>query len=169
MTVHTAKRLQGLVDAGLSLSVIADHEDMSYNAVRAKLYKHGLKAKPTDFGMLRHEVMGMKSDEAVEYLLSVIENLAASFQSETHEIDTWGHFTPHVRKLLITLYEAEGRTLSKSAIMDAMYSMKMHDAPDEKIVDVYVCKARKRLNPEIAELKTHWGVGYSLCIKGRVS
>ena len=50
---------------------------------------------------------------------------------------------------------------SKDAIMAALYWDK--DEPgEEKIIDVLVCKIRKKLNPYGIDIKTHWGRGYYL-------
>jgi DNA-binding response OmpR family regulator len=35
----------------------------------------------------------------------------------------------------------------------------------EKIIDVYVCKIRKKVKAIGVEIVTHWGAGYSLALK----
>ena len=50
---------------------------------------------------------------------------------------------------------------SKDAIMAALYWDK--DEPgEEKIVDVLICKIRKKIKPYGIDIKTHWGRGYYL-------
>jgi DNA-binding response OmpR family regulator len=50
---------------------------------------------------------------------------------------------------------------SKDAIMAALYWDK--DEPgEEKIIDVMVCKIRKKLKPHGIDIKTHWGRGHYL-------
>ncbi len=44
---------------------------------------------------------------------------------------------------------------------EAIYGMDS-DPPYEKIVDVFVCKLRKKLKPHGVEIKTMWGQGYFL-------
>lgn len=39
----------------------------------------------------------------------------------------------------------------------ALYSADADDPPDEKILDVWICKMRKKLAPHGIEIKTHWG------------
>lgn len=53
---------------------------------------------------------------------------------------------------------------TKDAIMAALYSNRPSagDVPDIKIVDVFVCKMRKKLRPFGVEIQTVWGQGYSL-------
>lgn len=52
---------------------------------------------------------------------------------------------------------------SKQALMDALYSDKPDgDEPEIKIVDVFICKLRKKLRPYGIEIQTIWGRGYAL-------
>lgn len=51
---------------------------------------------------------------------------------------------------------------TKAGIMLAMYSDRPGDMPDTKIVDVFVCKLRKKLSPFGVEVLTVWGQGYRL-------
>lgn len=50
---------------------------------------------------------------------------------------------------------------TKQSILDALYFNDI-DAAEAKIVDVFVCKARKKLRPFAIEIETLWGVGYRL-------
>jgi two-component system cell cycle response regulator CtrA len=53
--------------------------------------------------------------------------------------------------------------VTKEAMYQAMYAM--HDdgsLPDLKMVDVWVCKLRKKLKPFGIQILTVWGRGYSL-------
>ena len=63
-------------------------------------------------------------------------------------------------KVLVILADANG-TLSQTEILRAMYG-KRPDMPEEKMIDVLVCKARKkmsRLHPGLF-IETVWGEGY---------
>lgn len=51
---------------------------------------------------------------------------------------------------------------TKSGLMLAMYSDRVDDEPEMKIVDVFVCKLRRKLRPFSIEIRTVWGQGYSL-------
>lgn len=46
--------------------------------------------------------------------------------------------------------------------MMAMYSDRVDVEPEIKIVDVFVCKLRKKLKPFGVSIVTVWGHGYSL-------
>jgi two-component system cell cycle response regulator CtrA len=50
---------------------------------------------------------------------------------------------------------------SKSQMMDELYGDAILQ-PEIKIIDVLVCKIRKKLKPFGIEISTHWGRGYYL-------
>lgn len=69
------------------------------------------------------------------------------------------------------LTASEARTLatllerpecSKDAIMSALYRDDGREEPEMKIVDVFVCKLRKKLAPYGFPIQTIWGHGYKL-------
>ena len=51
---------------------------------------------------------------------------------------------------------------TKEAIMAALYYSQGRDEAEIKIVDVFVCKIRKKLRPFGVGIKTVWGLGYEL-------
>ena len=55
----------------------------------------------------------------------------------------------------------EGRVLSQQQLIARIY-WQADEEPDAKIIDVYVCKIRKRLKPLGVEIQTIWGKGYRL-------
>jgi two-component system cell cycle response regulator CtrA len=69
-------------------------------------------------------------------------------------------FTPKEYQIFEVLALRRGICLSKQALMDNLYNGT--DDPAEKIVDVFICKIRKKLHdagaPDI--IKTRWGTGY---------
>lgn len=52
--------------------------------------------------------------------------------------------------------------LTKEQIMTALYSDRPNEIPEQKIVDVFVCKMRPKLEPFGITIETVWGHGYSL-------
>lgn len=69
------------------------------------------------------------------------------------------------------LTSSEGRVLSclvhrefatKPQIMMAVYADRFDEEPEPKIVDVFVCKIRKKLRPHGVVISTVWGQGYRL-------
>lgn len=51
---------------------------------------------------------------------------------------------------------------TKQSIMLAMYSDRIDVEPEIKIVDVFICKMRRKLKPFGIEIATIWGQGYAL-------
>lgn len=56
---------------------------------------------------------------------------------------------------------------TKTSIMAALYSDKPDDYVDPKIVDVFVCKMRKKLRAFKVDIATVWGQGYALADRQR--
>lgn len=66
-------------------------------------------------------------------------------------------------EILKLLSQRKGMTLSKETILNQLYGGM--DVPNEKIVDVFICKLRKKLGSEIdanSYIKTVWARGYEL-------
>jgi len=62
-----------------------------------------------------------------------------------------------------TLMLRKGSALSKEVLLDRLYGG--IDEPEQKIIDVFVCKLRKKLTAATGEqyIKTVWGRGYEIC------
>lgn len=74
--------------------------------------------------------------------------------------------TGHEVLLLQRLAEVFPRLLSKEAALDWMYQFTGEgDEPEIKIIDVYICKARKKLEPIGVRIDTLWGKGYALAVE----
>jgi two-component system cell cycle response regulator CtrA len=50
----------------------------------------------------------------------------------------------------------------KSTFMTALYGDEADDPPEEKIIDVMICKMRKKLVPFGIMIETSWGEGFSM-------
>lgn len=71
----------------------------------------------------------------------------------------WG-LTKNEGRLLGVLLERE--LVTKDTAMAALYRDRGESEPEIKIVDVFICKARKKLKPFGIAIDTRWGVGYSM-------
>jgi two-component system cell cycle response regulator CtrA len=71
----------------------------------------------------------------------------------------WG-LTVLEARLFGALLERE--LLTKDAAMAALYRDRGDDEPEMKIIDVFVCKLRKKLRPYGMTIETRWGVGYEM-------
>ena len=79
------------------------------------------------------------------------------------------HLTKKENDLLLLLARRKGSLVSRDQMMDALYSASPDDAPERKIIDVFICKIRKKLNDLAVDhpilgsvIETVWGRGYRL-------
>lgn len=72
--------------------------------------------------------------------------------------------------LLAALMQAGGAVKSKEQLLAAAYADRygLGEEPDIKIIDVFVCKLRKKLAPHGIQVETVWGRGYLLPQESRV-
>lgn len=70
------------------------------------------------------------------------------------------HLTGKEYGLLELLMLRQGASLTKAAILDHLYGGR--DEPEMKIVDVFVCKLRKKLGIGGGQIATDWGRGYRM-------
>lgn len=75
--------------------------------------------------------------------------------------DLVGKFTGLERRLFNFLRSKEGEIISVDSIMDGLYSAN-DDAPQPKIVDVVICRVRKKLRGSAFIVETHSGKGRKL-------
>lgn len=69
--------------------------------------------------------------------------------------------------LFEALWSARPRTMSKEQLLAALYGLRPESEEAEiKIIDVFVCKARKKLVPLGVNIETAWGVGYRIVNPG---
>jgi len=62
----------------------------------------------------------------------------------------------------IFLFLLCGKVRIKEQIWNMLYSINSDDAPSETIIDVFVCKLRKKLDTFGIKIRTVWGRGYQL-------
>lgn len=63
--------------------------------------------------------------------------------------------------IVAALWKAAPNVATKERLMIAVYGLRS-DVPDEKIIDVLICKARRRLAHFDIRIETHWGLGYRM-------
>ncbi len=91
-------------------------------------------------------------------------DLAVNF--DTQSVEVCGkrlHVTPSEYGILKLLCQRQGKEVRKEAILNHLYAGR--DEPDVKIVDVFVCKLRKRLTEASGGenyIQTVWSRGYLL-------
>lgn len=74
------------------------------------------------------------------------------------------NITHHEAHLLSLLYAKRGGTVSRNGLMDAMYAGP-DDEPNIKIIDVWVCKLRRKIGAQT--ILTLYCMGYGLSPEGQ--
>jgi DNA-binding response OmpR family regulator len=68
------------------------------------------------------------------------------------------------------IWSSQPRTVSREKLMTEAYWRRSDDEePEIKIIDVFVCKLRKKLLPLGVVIDTVWGRGYRILPQGRAS
>lgn len=120
----------------------------------------------------RRKVSQLPKDQVVEENLQLrkllLELQCGTLDTKRHELRVQYNLhklTGAEERLFWLLFEAKGRPLLKEPIFQAMYWEHLADQPDIKIVDVFICKLRKKLrNLKVPfRIETIWGRGYLLC------
>jgi two-component system, cell cycle response regulator CtrA len=90
--------------------------------------------------------------------------LAVNLDAQTVEVDgARVHLTGKEYAMLELLSLRKGTTLTKEMFLNRLY--RGMDEPEIKIIDVFICKLRKKLSHACAGenyIETVWGRGYSL-------
>lgn len=76
--------------------------------------------------------------------------------------------TGHEAMLLQRLADVFPRMLGKEALLEWMYQINPDKEPEIKIIDVYVCKIRRKVTPLGIRIDTFWGKGYALAPDSRL-
>ena len=95
--------------------------------------------------------------------------LAEAIDEDAHIIVSNGRFAAFTESefaIFSALYSAPGRLKTKEQLLYAV-SSHIDEAPEIKIIDVYVCKIRKKLKGLNLVIDTVWGDGYRLISKGK--
>jgi len=95
-----------------------------------------------------------------EQLREHIHYLEGLLKKGTDAIPPEWRLTGIEAKIYLAL--ARGGLVSKEQILESAYYDRADDPPEIKIVDVFICKLRKKLKPYGVQITTIWGVGYRL-------
>lgn len=71
-------------------------------------------------------------------------------------------FTKTEYEMLLLLRNHRPNVISKDRFMQRLYLLRPDDPPDEKIIDVLICKIRHKLEGMNFNIETAWGRGYRL-------
>lgn len=156
--------------SGVHLSQLARDIGCSRGAVQRAEEKYGVTIlrlphgvlRPIGFSGFRQAVQDMAPLDAVNFLLDVLGNLVGALPDGRADIG-WPdvHLAPGERAILQILFRHEGRVVSRDAIMDALYGHSP-DAPEAKILNVFVCRLRPKVAGRGVTIATTYGVGWTL-------
>jgi len=102
----------------------------------------------------------MRQQQEIETLRERVRQLEDALVPEAVSVPIEWQLTAHEARLFAFLTTRDVAT--KPAIMQALYSDRADEDPEIKIVDVFVCKLRKKVKPFGVDIETVWGRGYSL-------
>ena len=71
-------------------------------------------------------------------------------------------FTHMEARLFLVLKRSPNQTCGKEALLARLYANRIDDMPDVRMVDVWVCKMRKKLANTTWRIETIWGEGYQI-------
>lgn len=108
----------------------------------------------------------MSSEEQIELLKETISRLEGQVHALQEALT--GDITPHVafgltptEATIFSILVHRGKS-TKTQIWNALYGLRPDDGAEMKIVDVLVCKARKKLSKFGIRIETLWGFGYAI-------
>ncbi|PSM18237.1 helix-turn-helix domain-containing protein [Nitratireductor sp. StC3] len=105
------------------------------------------------------EARARELQKQVDDLEFMVDNLQSALTK--HASPYIANLTGNEAKIAQLLRERSPNAVDKSAIFDLLYAFRHDDeTPESKIVDVYICKARRKLSPLGIEIETVWGRGY---------
>jgi two-component system cell cycle response regulator CtrA len=114
--------------------------------------------------MARIQAIVRRSKGHSESTISIGEKLTVNLDTRTVETESRSiHLTSKEYGILELLVLRKGSILTKEMFLNHLYGGM--DEPDLKIIDVFVCKLRKKLAKEtggVNYIDTVWGRGYTL-------
>ncbi|AJD83149.1 CzcR-like response regulator [Paracoccus phage vB_PmaS-R3] len=119
-------------------------------------------------GLILHamqEMQGSHADEPDEEETTAKERLSFVVADNIRDVSplmTELGLTHREARLFLILQRSAGQMCSKETLLTRLYHDQIDDAPDVKIIDVFVCKTRKKLIGSSWRIDTIWGEGYRL-------
>lgn len=101
--------------------------------------------------------------DRIEFLEERIRQLEEALMPSTVVVPVEYQLTANEARVFAHLASRDVGT--KQSIMMALYSDRSEE-PEIKIVDVFVCKLRRKLRPFGVHIETIWGQGYRLARPG---
>ena len=163
-TPEEAATIEQMCAERLTPAEIGAQLERSGEAIRHYLNRRGMSAGgPKDRSAVRRNVENMRPLEAVEYLLSILEDEVPPGPPPNPLASVNVDLTITERRVLLMLIERAPGIVTSAAVMRHLYlGRSIDEEPDRKIVGVFVCKLRRKTKRLPFRIITHWGQGYSL-------
>lgn len=100
---------------------------------------------------------------------STITELPLTILVERNMVVAGGRFvvlTTSEMQVLERLAQAFPRPVGREQLFDWLYQLRPNEVPEIKILDVLICKIRKKVEPLGLRIDTLWGRGYGLAALG---
>lgn len=128
-------------------------------ALKVMDYEHRMRKLR---GMNDHIGEILRLETTIDELRDEIRDLKKAFAGSEWVMPTkYLGLTGGEADLLRLFYSNRGKVVTKSGMYVALYSDREPDrSPDPKIIDVFVCKLRAKLQRWDIKIETVWGTGY---------
>ena len=160
--IDIARELQ----AGVPMAVIAKRAARPVNAAYQAAKRRGIDLTHgfgTDISEIRREALKLEPEEAVEFLLYVLEAqfpyLGTDIPPELEPVAD--AMTPQELTLAVALFEAAPRLVSNDTLYAAMCERHASgEMPQPSVLRVVICRIRAKLPASLGRIETMWGRGY---------
>jgi len=104
----------------------------------------------------------MSRDELIDYCYSLEARLSVDNEMQSAQVvaNFKNAFDLSVKEAEVLATLASGKTCSKEYLHTVLYSTRGDDAPELKIIDVFICKIRNKVARYGVKIQTSWGIGY---------
>ena len=162
--LEVLRRLRAAKD-GTPVLILSGLDDIGIKSKGLNLGADDYLIKPFDNRELVARIKAvLRRDQGHDDAIVSIGDLTVNFDTQSVEVGGKRvHVTPNEYGILELLCKRQGVVLSKEVFLDHLYAGR--DEPELKIIDVFVCKLRKRLTDASggdSYIKTVWGRGYML-------
>lgn len=127
----------------------------------------GLLQKQIDIVRENLLVRGIRSDK-IESALYSIEMLGRAYMEDQGPTIDWKkyHLTKKEARICALLHKRLGKTVSRDALLDTLYHDDTSSEDDledpRKIIDVFICHAKKKLEDSPFSIDNDWGSGFRM-------
>jgi two-component system cell cycle response regulator CtrA len=122
--------------------------------------------KPFDRRELVARIQAIVRRERRPGAWTVIGRMSVDFEGRTIAIDGKAvHLTSREFAIVEILAQRKGQVVTKQSLMTHLYAGDNGDEPAMKIIDVFICKLRKKIIEASGGddyIETVWGIGYAL-------